>query len=74
MTTFKFILICVQLLRKAVAYMEKQGIIRDEQRRELLRQLQLTAGAVKIKEKNIAEVSKLDEKQVDNALAGDFRD
>lgn len=74
MSTFKIILIGLQLLQKLIGYMEKQGIIRDEQRRELMRQLQLSADAVKLKDKNILIAGKLDEKQTDNALAGDFRD
>lgn len=73
MTTFKFIMILVSLLQKAIAYAEKQGIIRDEQRRELLRQLQIAADAVALRKKIDEDVGKMDDKAVDDALADDFR-
>lgn len=74
MSTFKIVLIGIQLLQKFIAYMEKQGIIKDEQRRELLRQLQLAADALAFRNKTKEDVIKLDDKQIDNALSGDFRD
>ncbi len=74
MEYFKLGLIVLQLLTSFFKWMEKQGIIKDEQKRELLRQLQLAAVAAGIKEKHKAEAAKLDETQVDIALGPDFRD
>lgn len=73
MTTFKIILIVLQLVQKAVGYLQKQGIIKDEQKRELLRQLQLAAVAGGIKEKHKAAAEKLNEQEIDIAIGGDFR-
>lgn len=73
MTYFKLALIGLQIIQGIMRYLEKHGIIKDEQRREFARQLQLAADAAGIKEKHKAAVSKLDEKQVDDALSGDFR-
>jgi len=72
-TYFKLALIGLQIIHSIIGYLEKQGIIKDEQRRELLRQLQLSADALAFKNKTKEDVSKLDEKQVDDALSGDFR-
>jgi hypothetical protein len=72
-TYFKIALILLQIVQGIMRWAEKQGIIKDEQRNELARQLQLAAAAAGIKEKHKAEVAKLDEKQVDDALSGDFR-
>jgi len=73
MTTFKFILLVLTILQKAITFAEKQGIIRDEQRRELLRQLQLATDAVQLRKKIDEQVGKMDDKAVDDALADDFR-
>lgn len=73
MVYFKIILMVLSIVKDALTYLEKQGIIKDEQRNELARQLQLAAAAAGIKEKHKAEAAKLDEKQVDDALSGDFR-
>ena len=73
MTYFKIALILLQIVQSIMRSLEKQGIIKDEQRNELARQLQLAATAAGIKQKNKAEAAKLDEKQVDDALSGDFR-
>ena len=74
MSYFKIALIVLQLGQKLIAYMEKQGIIKDEQRRELLRQMQLAADAVVVKERNVADAIAKKGKDLDDALAGDFRD
>lgn len=74
MTYFKLALILLQIIQSIMRSLEKQGIIKDEQRNELARQLQLAATAAGIKEKHKAAASKLNEKQVDDALSGDFRD
>lgn len=71
---FKFALICAKLLQTTIRYMEKQGIIRDEQRRELLRQMQVAADGIVMRDKIELEVKKLNDKEIDDALAGDFRD
>lgn len=74
MTTFKIILVVLKLIQKAIGYLEKQGIIKDEQKRELLRQLQLAAVAAGIKEKHKAAAEKLNEQEIDIAIGTDFRD
>ncbi len=74
MTTFKIVLIVLQLVQKAMSYLEKQGIIKDEQKREYLRQLQLAAVAGGVKEKHKAAAGKLNEQEIDIAIGDDFRD
>lgn len=74
MTTFKIVLIVLQLVQSAMRYLEKQGIINDEQKREYLRQLQLAAVAGGIKEKHKAAAEKLNEQEIDIAIGDDFRD
>lgn len=71
---FKFALIVAKILQATIRYMEKQGIIKDEQRRELLRQMQVAADGIVMRDKIELEVKKLNDKEIDNALAGDFRD
>ena len=74
MTAFRFVMLVLQIVSRTITYMEKQGILKDEQRRELLRQLQLSADAVIIKEKNIAAAAATKGEALDTALTNDFRD
>ena len=73
MTYFKIALVLLNIVQGIMRWAEKQGIIKDEQRKELARQLQLAADAANVKAKFKAEAAKLDEKQIDDALSGDFR-
>lgn len=73
MTYFKIALVLLNIVQGIMRWAEKQGIIKDEQRKELARQLQLAADAAGVKAKFKAEAAKLDEKQIDGALSGDFR-
>lgn len=73
MTYFKIALTFLQIAHGIMQWLDKQGVIKDEQRREYLRQLQLSADAAAFKKETDEKASKLDDKQVDDALSGDFR-
>ena len=73
MTWVKIVLLLLQLSRSILAWLEREKAIKEGERRILAQELAAVAAAAQIASEVRAEVEKLFDAQIDDALAGDFR-
>jgi hypothetical protein len=72
-TYFKVALTLLQITRSIIAWLERQSAIKEGERRILAEELAAVAAAARISAEVRANVEKMTDAQVDDALAGDFR-
>jgi hypothetical protein len=62
------------LARSILSWLEREKAIKEGERREVAKQLAAVAASAQIANEVRDEIGKLTDAQVDDALAGDFRD
>ena len=73
-TSVKIVLILLQLARSILSWLEREKAIAEGERREVAKQLAAIAGAAQVAMEVRQEIDRLTDAQVNDALAGDFRD
>ena len=73
-TSVKIVLILLQLARSILSWLEREKAIAEGERREVAKQLAAVAGAAQVAMEVRQEIDRLTDAQVNDALAGDFRD
>jgi hypothetical protein len=72
-TYFKVALTLLQITKSIITWLERQSAINEGERRILAQELAAVAAAAQISAEVRADVEKMTDAQVDDALAGDFR-
>ena len=74
MTWLKLVVLLLQVTQSIVRMMEERRLIAEGEQRVIAKQLAAVAKAAKIAEKVRTDVANKTDAQVDDALAGDFRE
>lgn len=70
----KFAVLLLQVAQQIFRYLDQQRLIKEGERRQIIKELDAIAKAAKVGQKVRDDVGKLNSDEINAALRGDFRD
>ena len=74
MTWIKAAFLLLQIVRSILDYLERRDAISEGERREVAKQLAAVGAAARLRLEVRANVGKMTDAEIDDALRGDYRD